>query len=370
MRAGVDGKWVLLMVDNHASRFDDEMWAFAAEHNILLFALPSSSTAKMQPLDVGPNVRFKEALFDCYDNECCDWKANPLSKRDIVGRVLYPAWNVGFSKEAIQIGWRDSGFYPFDRKRVKPIELVATTRAQAGEETKTLAIPDDLAEVLILPSDSELASFHQQLAPKRKGKTKYRARLLTTKGEQQAAQEYREEQQKKAAEKEAKRERQKERKRKREESAKQKEAKKRAREEKKREQKQNREVKARLRAEMKERKQGNKAAKAVRAERERVRSGRRRRWRLIDSDNEADDGEPGRSWEDLEADALGAVNANTDKDQKETNEAKNESDSKEQIKPSRKRKRGRPRSARSPKRRALSEACAFDINNVFSGESV
>lgn len=321
--AGVDGKVVALMVDNHTSRFSEEMWIYAAENGVLLFALPSNSTGKMQPVDVGPGKEFRAALNRIHDDESVNFKADPLARDNIVGRVLHRAWDAGFTRRAILVGWKNSGFFPLNRHAVKLEELVPQPEA-AVAATETLPVPTDLQQILVLPSKDDIAAFHAALAKKRRGrkpKLKPRCRVLTAVGEQKIAAEIREKARQKAIDQEKAAEEKEKKKREREEKKKakdaEKEEKKRRREEKKRDNEAKRnekEEKKRERAEKKKIAQENKkmrlgagrgrrkkereakreekvnaeAAVAAESDSRRRRADRSRRWHTVDSDSDTE----------------------------------------------------------------------------------
>lgn len=318
--AGVDGKVVALMVDNHTSRFSEEMWIYAAENGVLLFALPSNSTGKMQPVDVGPGKEFRAALNRIHDDESVNFKADPLGRDNIVGRVLHRAWDAGFTRRAILVGWKNSGFFPLNRHAVKLEELVPQPEA-AVAATETLPVPADLQQILVLPSKDDIAAFHAALAKKRRGrkpKLKPRCRVLTAVGEQKMAAEIREKARQKAIGQEKAAEEKEKKKREREEKKKAKDAdkeeKKRRREEKKRDNEAKRnekEEKKRKRAEKKkkteekkmrlaagrgrkkkereakrEEKENPEAAVAAESDSRQRRADRSRRWHTVDCDSD------------------------------------------------------------------------------------
>lgn len=316
--AGVNGKVVALMVDNHKSRFSEEMWIYAAEHGVLLFALPSNSTGKLQPVDVGPGREFRAALNEIHDNESVNFTAKPLGRDDIVGRVLHPAWDRGFSRKAILDGWKNSGFFPLNRAAVRIEELVPQV-VDVAAITQTLPISEHLKEIVILPTAKEVEEFHARLARRKKGgrkpKLQPRARLLTDVGEKAIAKELREAREKKvaddakaaeakerkkqeAAEKKAEKEAKKaERQKQREEKKREKEQKQRDKEEQKRqreEKKREREEKKQKRLAERESKQKRRGLAKSKAKAPKRGPAVRLRSRLIVSDAESDSDEAER----------------------------------------------------------------------------
>jgi len=295
--AGVNGKWVILIVDNHESRFNAAMWDYCAERHILLLALPPNSTPLLQPVDVGPNERFKYWLKRLHDKEnralpvgaghsfdimmldvpeeerdearqvlLQKWDG-PVGKHNIIQRILHPAWKLAFTKSRILRGWRDTGLVPLNRYAVKPTAFVPKTVEQAisllPEETKTFHVPADLEELLPLPTNGELSSYHEKLKKKGKeGRPKQKGpRMLTPLGEEKAQGRYLDKLKHKAektAEKEAKKLAKAEAKAARE---KEKEAKKQQRAETKKKKTEEKEQKQRERAEKKKQKEKAKAQK-------------------------------------------------------------------------------------------------------------
>lgn len=273
--AGNDGKWVMLLVDNHDSRFDNATWDYCAARNILLVALPPNSTPLLQPVDVGPNQRFKfwlkklsdrqnramavggllpdvEHLADLEGEErklaaavlAQKWKG-PIGRHNVIQRILFPAWRMALTRAHIQRGWRDTGFWPHNRNKVSPTALVPKTVAEAKEmlpeETKTWHVSEDLDELLPLPTE-ELAEYHADLVNgKRKGRPKQKgARLLTPLGESKVAEQYVAKQSAKAAKAAEKAERKRQREEKKEAKARETERKRAERESKRRRQRKQR----------------------------------------------------------------------------------------------------------------------------------
>jgi hypothetical protein len=255
VNAGADGRWWLLIVDNHSSRYNEEMWKFAADHKILLLALPSNSTSMLQPVDVGPNGPFKAALHRLIDVE--NAKPVPPERHDIVGRVLYPAWKSAFTPENVSVGWRNSGLFPLDRTKIRDIDLIPRTVAEAKEQlpqqTKTWAVADDLDEILIVSSEQELKESRDKL--EKKSGARPHPRALSTNGERKAAAAYEQKQEAKRAKKAGAAAKRTEREAKREAAAAQKERKQKEKEEKKAE-------KDRVNAEKAKAKETGKAEKA------------------------------------------------------------------------------------------------------------
>lgn len=267
--------WVLLLVDNHSSRYSEEMWQFAAEHHIILMALPSNSTASMQPVDVGPNKQFKAELFSRFDAECCDPTKPPVVKHTVVQRILHPAWDAAFSRAHIDLGWRESGFWPLNPGKITAVELVPQTLAdaQALLPVQTLAIPADLAEICVLPTEEQLARVHAGLKGKG-GRVKPRARILTTHGERLVADEVMRKVEEKKAAKEAKEAKRRERTEKKEKADRE-QAEKKQRLEAKRAEKAEQK---KLRAEAKEKKAAAKQRERERKDQDKRRARRRKRW--------------------------------------------------------------------------------------------
>ena len=188
---------MLLIVDGHDSRFNSKMWEYCAENNILLLALPPHSTSVLQPVDVGPNVRFKYWLKRLHDREnralavglhkadlshlddlepeeralaetiLQQKYLGAVDRSNVVQRILFPAWRLAFTKTSILRGWRDTGFFPHDRSKVKPTAIVPKTLAEAKammpEETKTLHVSAAIDRFLPLPTDEQLSEFHTNL---------------------------------------------------------------------------------------------------------------------------------------------------------------------------------------------------------------
>lgn len=104
---------VLLIVDNHSSRYNVEMLEYAMQNHVIMLSLPPNTTNLLQPLDVGVFGPFKRAAHKAIDASTARGE-NPLSRQNI-GRMILPVWNAHVNMGNIQAGFRKSGIFPLDR---------------------------------------------------------------------------------------------------------------------------------------------------------------------------------------------------------------------------------------------------------------
>jgi hypothetical protein len=111
-----NGKPRVLICDGFGMHETLEILEFCFENNITLCRLPSHTSHKLQPCDVGPFAPLKAAYRDQVDR---------LNRGgvDTVGKEhftsLYsPARDRGFTKRNIMVGWKATGLFPFEPGKV------------------------------------------------------------------------------------------------------------------------------------------------------------------------------------------------------------------------------------------------------------
>ena len=134
---------VLVLVDNHSSRFDAAMREEAAEAGIILLALPANSTHITQPLDAIPFGVFKSGSHKAVDQaQLHGVIVNNLNRIEL----LAPAWRDAMSPKTISAAFAKTGIYPprgtegHQEPEPRPLPGPAATPAQA-----VLQLPDPAA---------------------------------------------------------------------------------------------------------------------------------------------------------------------------------------------------------------------------------
>jgi hypothetical protein len=110
------GKPRVLICDGFGTHETLEVLEFCLENNIILCRLPSHTSHKLQPCDVGPFAPLKTAYRD---------EVEQLNRGgiDTIGKehftALYkPARDRALTKRNIQAGWAATGLFPFNPERV------------------------------------------------------------------------------------------------------------------------------------------------------------------------------------------------------------------------------------------------------------
>ena len=65
-RANTSKEYILLILDSHSSRFSSTIIRQCIQKKIILLTIPSHTSTKLQPLDLGPNGLFKHVLFNLF----------------------------------------------------------------------------------------------------------------------------------------------------------------------------------------------------------------------------------------------------------------------------------------------------------------
>jgi hypothetical protein len=122
-----------------------EILEFCLGNNIILCRLPSHTSHKLQPCDVGPFALLKTAYRD---------QVERLNRGgiDIVGKEHFtylhsPARDTALTKRNIRPGWAATGLYPFNPERVlkdiprPPVEVIIPEAILARRQFQMKALP-------------------------------------------------------------------------------------------------------------------------------------------------------------------------------------------------------------------------------------
>jgi hypothetical protein len=156
-----NGKPRVLICDGFGTHETLEVLEFCFENNIILCCLPSHTSHKLQPCDVGPFAPLKTAYRD---------QVERLNRGgvDRIGKEhftsLYsPAREKALSKRNISAGWAATGLFPFNPERVfrhTPRPLDVTTVLEVAEVVTSI-LQDEEPQTPITPVTTEaLASLH------------------------------------------------------------------------------------------------------------------------------------------------------------------------------------------------------------------
>ena len=108
---------LLLLLDGHSSHYCPDTIRFAAQQQVIIFALPPNTTHLSQPLDkgcFGPlKVAWKKAC-----HEYCVTNAGKVVTRYTFSRLLNTAWMNSMTIKNIMAGFKVTGIYPLNRDAV------------------------------------------------------------------------------------------------------------------------------------------------------------------------------------------------------------------------------------------------------------
>lgn len=133
---------VLLIVDNHESRFSLRIIERCMEQQIILLLLPPNATHLMQVGDVAVHAPFKKAIRNQVGIFLHQHSRTTISKYHYA-QIIAPAYTAAFSPSNIQSGYAATGIYPFSPDKVK-IHLPSLPPSSS-----TVVMP--LSEILSIP---------------------------------------------------------------------------------------------------------------------------------------------------------------------------------------------------------------------------
>ena len=151
----------VLICDGFATHETLEMLEFCFENNIIVCRLPSHTSHKLQPCDVGVFAPLKAAYRD--EAERLYRVTNTIGKEHFTS-LYSPARGKAFTKRNITAAWAASGLFPFNPDRVlgtiqKP--LAQLTIPQAGDMKVGSYLQDEVLKTPVTPVSAEaLTSLH------------------------------------------------------------------------------------------------------------------------------------------------------------------------------------------------------------------
>ncbi len=172
---------ILLLLDNHTSRFDVEFLDEAMKNHVRVLLLPPNLTHILQPADVGVFSSFKGRV----NKACLQFTVNGGSiEKRTVASIVFPEWHACVSKSNILSGFRKTGVWPFNRLAV-PDDKLSLESSVSAAPTKPIgaAIAQQQQELLATPLFGEFLSTPRlSEAKKDKGKNKIRQAIIVTGG--------------------------------------------------------------------------------------------------------------------------------------------------------------------------------------------
>ncbi len=110
---------VLLIVDNHDSRFAVKALKYLAANHVVLLTLPPNSTALLQPLDVAVFGALKKKLHELVDLWSSVHNNEKLQRRNIAP-IVFQAWDLTVTHDNIVSGFAASGCWDGKIQAVNP----------------------------------------------------------------------------------------------------------------------------------------------------------------------------------------------------------------------------------------------------------
>ena len=131
---------LLLLLDGHSSHLNPTTITRAAEEKVIIFCLPPHTTHRTQPLDKGCFSPLKAYWRD----ECHAYiRKNPgkVITKFQFNNIFSKAWMRGMSIGNITSGFKTTGIYPFNPKKLLPQEEQPSPFRQLGKRTGIKYIP-------------------------------------------------------------------------------------------------------------------------------------------------------------------------------------------------------------------------------------
>jgi hypothetical protein len=146
---------VLLILDNHTSRFSLRIIELCIEHQILLLLLPSNATHLMQVGDVSIHAPFKKALKREAGEYTYQHPRTPITRYHYA-RIVKEAFVHSFTPSNILSGYKATGIHPINPSVIK---LCPPPSSPSSSSSPTLPLSD----ILSIPGQA-----HTQPITKRK----------------------------------------------------------------------------------------------------------------------------------------------------------------------------------------------------------
>ncbi|KAM4061811.1 DDE superfamily endonuclease [Hirsutella rhossiliensis] len=164
----------LLILDGHNSHINLKFIDYADRNRILIAVLPSHSTHRLQPLDVGLFSALSTYYAQGSDQlMSIGWGLIRLTKRNF-WPLFRDAWNQAFTAKNIEAGWRATGIHPLDPGKVlsKISHSSDVTPPQTASEERAMKTPGSLRAIRritrrlrkegLMDSESQRSPEHQR----------------------------------------------------------------------------------------------------------------------------------------------------------------------------------------------------------------
>jgi hypothetical protein len=140
----------VLICDGFGSHETLKILEFCLTNNIILCRLPSHTSYKLQPCDVGPFAPLKTAYRD--QVERLNWGGIDIVGKDHFTYLYSPARDRALTQRNIRAGWSATGLYPFNPERVlKEVPRPPAEVVIPGPAITSTSMPDVMLQTPITP---------------------------------------------------------------------------------------------------------------------------------------------------------------------------------------------------------------------------
>ena len=137
LRYATSQRPIILLMDGHSSHYCPATITLAAEHKVILFALPPNTTHLTQPLDRACFAPLKNAWREVHHIFLTNNPGRRVTHNDF-STLFAQAWFKSMTMANITAGFRVTGIFPFQRMSLEP---PSTSCATLAERTGLAYIP-------------------------------------------------------------------------------------------------------------------------------------------------------------------------------------------------------------------------------------
>jgi hypothetical protein len=103
---------IIVIADNHSTRYDIDALEWAKEHHCHVFTLPPNCTCVTQPLDISVYGPFKQYIREEFDYMMSN--GIPITRATLPS-IIISAWNKAATISNIKSGWKRAAMGIFDK---------------------------------------------------------------------------------------------------------------------------------------------------------------------------------------------------------------------------------------------------------------
>ena len=137
-----DGRKVLLVMDGYRSHISVQVLEKFHHNNVIVYALPSHTSEKTQPLDVTVFSVFKSSINEAICSCVCRGADAKWSVYDFCRMITF-AYDKAFTSVTIRSGFMRSGIWPLDHQ-----QLLSISRPASASDADTLLCVEELQKIM------------------------------------------------------------------------------------------------------------------------------------------------------------------------------------------------------------------------------